>query len=142
MVGGTTRAAAPCKQVEIGALVRDKQLHQGWDEEYGCHILDEERICDELEDMMEEGGVVVDFHGAELFPARRFLYAHFSMEFRIPWSALSCRFPSPLAPSSRHLRTFGHALTTPSPRPYHALASMVAQSRLACFSLLRVSMSR
>jgi broad-specificity NMP kinase len=80
------------KHVEVGALVREKQLHSGWDDEFECHILDEDRVraaradrtacssrashrsqvCDELEDVMEEGGVVVDYHGAELFPERWF----------------------------------------------------------------------
>lgn len=30
------------------------------------------QICDELEDVMEEGGVIVDYHGADLFPERWF----------------------------------------------------------------------
>mmetsp|Transcript_54381 Transcript_54381/g.125291 ORF Transcript_54381/g.125291 Transcript_54381/m.125291 type:complete len:182 (-) Transcript_54381:445-990(-) len=58
--------------VEIGALVRDKQLHDGWDDELQCYILDEDRICDELEETMERGGALVDFHGADLFPERWF----------------------------------------------------------------------
>uniref|UniRef100_A0A7S4B7M9 Adenylate kinase isoenzyme 6 homolog n=1 Tax=Chrysotila carterae TaxID=13221 RepID=A0A7S4B7M9_CHRCT len=60
------------KHIEVGTLVREKQLHQGWDEEFECHILDEERMCDELEDAMEAGGVILDFHGADLFPERWF----------------------------------------------------------------------
>ena len=30
--------------VEVGALVREKQLHEGWDEELECHILDEDAV--------------------------------------------------------------------------------------------------
>ena len=66
-------AAAPgMHHVNVGELVRDKGLHEGWDEEYESYILDEDRICDELEDPMEEGGVILEFHGADLFPERWF----------------------------------------------------------------------
>lgn len=66
-------AQAPTmRHVELGALVKDRQMHQGWDEEYETYILDEERILDELEEMQEPGGLIVDFHGAELFPERWF----------------------------------------------------------------------
>ena len=54
-------AAAPgMHHVNVGELVRDKGLHEGWDEEYESYILDEDRICDELEDPMEEGGVILE----------------------------------------------------------------------------------
>ena len=58
--------------VDVGALVRDKQLHQGWDAEYQTYELDEERLLDELEDILEPGGRVVEYHAAELFPERWF----------------------------------------------------------------------
>ena len=36
---------APALQyVEIGALVKEQQLHDGWDEEYQSYILDEDRV--------------------------------------------------------------------------------------------------
>lgn len=38
-------ARAPAmRHVEVGALVKDKQLHSGWDEEFECHIVDEDRV--------------------------------------------------------------------------------------------------
>ena len=58
------------RDVDIGALVRDKQLHSGWDEEYQSYVLDEDRLLDELEDELEPGGAVVEYHGADLFPER------------------------------------------------------------------------
>jgi adenylate kinase len=58
------------RAVDIGALVKDKQLHTGWDEEYQSYILDEDRLLDELEDELEPGGAVVEYHGADLFPER------------------------------------------------------------------------
>ena len=66
------QGAPSMRHVEVGALVREKQLHTGWDAEYECHVLDEDRILDELEEGMEAGGVIVDFHGADLFPERWF----------------------------------------------------------------------
>ena len=30
------------------------------------------QVCDELEDMMEEGGILVDYHGCDFFPERWF----------------------------------------------------------------------
>ena len=73
----TTAAAvlARCpgmKHVEVSELMKERQLHQGWDEELSCYILDEERLCDELEDQMEQGGRLIDFHGADFFPERWF----------------------------------------------------------------------
>ena len=34
-----------------------------------CRIL---KVCDELEDVMEEGGNIVDYHGCDFFPERWF----------------------------------------------------------------------
>ncbi|XP_051633577.1 adenylate kinase isoenzyme 6 isoform X1 [Manacus candei] len=48
------------------------ELYEGFDEEYDCPILDEDRVIDELEDRMREGGVVVDYHGCDFFPERWF----------------------------------------------------------------------
>ena len=30
--------------IDVGALVREKQLHDGWDDEYQTYILDEDRV--------------------------------------------------------------------------------------------------
>lgn len=66
-------AQAPAlRLIEVSQLVKDKQLHDGWDEEYQTYILDEDRLLDELEDELEAGGVVVEYHAAELFPERWF----------------------------------------------------------------------
>ena len=76
--GKSTFCQALCERattmtaVDVGALVRDKQLHSGWDDEYQTYILDEDKLLDELEDEMEDGGRVVEYHSAELFPERWF----------------------------------------------------------------------
>jgi adenylate kinase len=58
--------------VNVGDLVKERDLHSGRDEEFDCFILDEDKVCDELEDMMTEGGCVVDFHTCDFFPERWF----------------------------------------------------------------------
>lgn len=49
-----------------------KSLHDGWDADLECHVINEDLVCDELEDMMEEGGILVDYHGCDFFPERWF----------------------------------------------------------------------
>jgi adenylate kinase len=56
--------------VNIGDLVKTKDLHAGKDDEFDCFVLDEDKICDELEDQMSLGGNIVDFHTCDFFPER------------------------------------------------------------------------
>ncbi|XP_076586301.1 adenylate kinase isoenzyme 6 isoform X1 [Chaetodon auriga] len=58
--------------VNIGDLAQEGQLYDGYDEEYQCPILDEDRVVDELDEKMVEGGAIVDYHGCDLFPERWF----------------------------------------------------------------------
>ncbi|WCJ41069.1 hypothetical protein M5689_021957 [Euphorbia peplus] len=60
------------RHINIGDLVREKNLHHGWDDQLECHILNEDLVCDELEDIMEQGGNIVDHHGCDFFPERWF----------------------------------------------------------------------
>lgn len=75
--GKTTTAcalaeAAQLRHINIGDLVRGKDLHDGWDDELDCYIINEDLVCDELEDMMTQGGNIVDYHGCDFFPERWF----------------------------------------------------------------------
>lgn len=72
MVQALVSQVPTLRAIDVGALVRDKQLYTEWDEEYQTHVLDEERLLDEMEDEMEAGGAVVEYHGADLFPERWF----------------------------------------------------------------------
>ncbi|XP_075694031.1 adenylate kinase isoenzyme 6 [Rhinoderma darwinii] len=58
--------------VNVGDLAKDGNLYEGFDAEYECPVLDEDRVIDELEDRMTEGGVIVDYHGCDFFPERWF----------------------------------------------------------------------
>uniref|UniRef100_U3KEG2 Adenylate kinase isoenzyme 6 n=2 Tax=Ficedula albicollis TaxID=59894 RepID=U3KEG2_FICAL len=71
-LGKELASRAGLSYVNVGDLAREGELYEGFDEEYGCPILDEDRVVDELEDRMSEGGVVVDYHGCDFFPERWF----------------------------------------------------------------------
>ena len=60
------------KHINCSALVRKKQLSTERNEEYDCLMLDEDALCDEIEDAMDEGGNIVDFHSIDFFPERWF----------------------------------------------------------------------
>ncbi|KAL7115694.1 hypothetical protein ACP275_04G197900 [Erythranthe tilingii] len=66
--------AANLRHINIGDLVKEKSLHDGWDDEFDCYIINEDLVCDELEDLMEQGGNIVDHHGCDFFPERWFDY--------------------------------------------------------------------
>ncbi|RKP13461.1 AAA domain-containing protein [Piptocephalis cylindrospora] len=56
------------EHMEIGKLVREQQLHDGYLEEYDSLDLNEDKLLDYLEEELRDGGKVVDFHGSDLFP--------------------------------------------------------------------------
>lgn len=58
--------------VDVGKLVREKGLHSGFDTEMEAFTLDEDKVCDELEDTMLGGGVVLEAHSVDYFPERWF----------------------------------------------------------------------
>ncbi|KAK8729534.1 hypothetical protein OTU49_008530, partial [Cherax quadricarinatus] len=58
--------------ISVGDLARDNNFFDGYDDERDCPILDEDKVLDELEDMIEEGGKIVDYHGCDFFPERFF----------------------------------------------------------------------
>lgn len=58
--------------INVGDLAKEKNLYDGWDDQYGCHVLHEDKVIDELEDQMSEGGNIVDYHGCDFFPERWF----------------------------------------------------------------------
>lgn len=64
--------ATQLRHINVGDLVREKELHNGWDEEYESYIVNEDKLCDELEARMSAGGNIVDYHSCDLFPERWF----------------------------------------------------------------------
>lgn len=50
----------------------DNELTDGYDKELDCPILDEDKLLDYLEPIMQSGGNVVEYHSCEFFPERWF----------------------------------------------------------------------
>uniref|UniRef100_A0A1J3JF73 Adenylate kinase isoenzyme 6 homolog n=1 Tax=Noccaea caerulescens TaxID=107243 RepID=A0A1J3JF73_NOCCA len=75
--GKSTTAAALAeatnfRHICVGDLVKEKNLHDGWDDKLESYIINEDLVCDELEDVMVAGGNIVDYHGCDFFPERWF----------------------------------------------------------------------
>ena len=58
------------KHLNVGDLAKTQNFFDGYDEEFECPVLDEDKVLDEMEDELAEGGVVVDYHGCDFFPER------------------------------------------------------------------------
>ncbi|KAK2146122.1 hypothetical protein LSH36_631g02095 [Paralvinella palmiformis] len=58
--------------INIGDVAKEEELYDGYDAEYHCPVLDEDRVIDELEEAISNGGNVVDYHSCEFFPERWF----------------------------------------------------------------------
>ncbi|KAG1471392.1 hypothetical protein G6F56_002144 [Rhizopus delemar] len=63
---------AGLQHVNVGEIIKSKQYHEGYLEEFDTHVLDEDKLLDDLEEILKEGGKVVDFHTCEIFPERWF----------------------------------------------------------------------
>mmetsp|Transcript_17321 Transcript_17321/g.48255 ORF Transcript_17321/g.48255 Transcript_17321/m.48255 type:complete len:172 (-) Transcript_17321:124-639(-) len=75
--GKTTMAAELARlsgwqHINVGDWVKEQELHCGWDNEYECWVLDEDKVCDAMEDTMVRGGCIVDHHTCDFFPERWF----------------------------------------------------------------------
>lgn len=58
--------------INIGEFAKEHDCYEAYDDEYETHILDEDKLLDLLEPLMDAGGVIVDFHSCDLFPERWF----------------------------------------------------------------------
>ncbi|XP_071964569.1 adenylate kinase isoenzyme 6-like [Antedon mediterranea] len=58
--------------VNVGDVAKEKELYEGWDEDYQCPVLDEDRVIDEMEEIVNNGGCIIDYHSCEFFPERWF----------------------------------------------------------------------
>ncbi|KAJ3200633.1 hypothetical protein HDU67_001953, partial [Dinochytrium kinnereticum] len=75
--GKTTTAqmvaeATGLEHIEVGKIVKERGLHSGMDDEFNAYIIDEDKVVDEMEEMLKGGGKVVDHHGCDFFPERWF----------------------------------------------------------------------
>ncbi|KAF6028039.1 AK6 [Bugula neritina] len=63
---------ASLNYINVGELAQLNNYFDGYDEERQCPILNDDQVVDEMEDTMQQGGNVVDYHGSDLFPERWF----------------------------------------------------------------------
>ncbi|MCJ1471253.1 factor activating pos9 [Pseudocyphellaria aurata] len=56
------------QHLSINQLVKDRELHDGWDEEYQSWIVDDDKLLDSIEDEVKQGGYIIDWHACDLFP--------------------------------------------------------------------------
>ncbi|CAE6433909.1 unnamed protein product [Rhizoctonia solani] len=65
-----SQSSVPLKHVNVGELVKEKELHEGFDEEWQSYIVDEDKVIDEIEPMTVNGGLILDWHTCDAFPER------------------------------------------------------------------------
>ncbi|CAE6421882.1 unnamed protein product [Rhizoctonia solani] len=65
-----SQSPVPLKHVNVGDLVKEKGLHDGFDEEWQSYIVDEDKVIDEIEPMAVNGGLILDWHTCDAFPER------------------------------------------------------------------------
>ncbi|KAA8910494.1 AAA domain-containing protein [Sphaerosporella brunnea] len=62
--------ATGLRHLSVNQVVKDKSCHEGYDDELKTWIVDEDKLLDEIEPQLEEGGNVIDWHVCEIFPER------------------------------------------------------------------------
>ncbi|GLB36292.1 putative broad-specificity nucleoside monophosphate (NMP) kinase that catalyzes the reversible transfer of the terminal phosphate group between nucleoside triphosphates and monophosphates [Lyophyllum shimeji] len=60
----------PLKHINVGEWVKERGLYEDFDQEWQSYTVDEDRLLDELEPIVSEGGVILDWHTCEAFPER------------------------------------------------------------------------
>ncbi|KAI0320492.1 P-loop containing nucleoside triphosphate hydrolase protein [Amylostereum chailletii] len=60
----------PLQHINVGDWVKEKGLHEGYDEEWQSYTVDEDKLLDELEPLAQQGGIILDWHTCEIFPER------------------------------------------------------------------------
>ncbi|KAG5644756.1 hypothetical protein DXG03_007885 [Asterophora parasitica] len=60
----------PLKHINVGDWVKERGLYEEYDQEWQSYTVDEDRLLDELEPIVSEGGVILDWHTCEAFPER------------------------------------------------------------------------
>ncbi|CAG8973805.1 hypothetical protein HYALB_00006350 [Hymenoscyphus albidus] len=56
------------KHLSVNDVVKERACHDGFDEEYGSWIVDEDKLLDAIEDEVKQGGYIIDWHACDLFP--------------------------------------------------------------------------
>jgi len=60
------------RYVALADLIIQKRLYTAVNETFNVPEFDEDMVCDELEPLMQQGGVILEFHSSDFFPQRWF----------------------------------------------------------------------
>ena len=60
------------RYIDVTALIKNHECHEGKDEEFDCLIVDDDKLLDVMEDLLINGGCIVDYHSCDFFPERWF----------------------------------------------------------------------
>jgi len=58
--------------LSVSDFAKSLNAFDGWDKERECHILDEDKLLDAMEEKLGAGGYVVEYHACDFFPERWF----------------------------------------------------------------------
>ncbi|KAF9056309.1 AAA domain-containing protein [Panaeolus papilionaceus] len=60
----------PLKHINVSEYVKEKGLFEQYDDEWQSYTVDEDRLLDDLEPLVAQGGLILDWHTCEVFPER------------------------------------------------------------------------
>lgn len=60
------------RHINVSELIKEHEAYEEFDEQFDTYVVDDDKVCDLLEPILEAGGCIVDFHSCELFPERWF----------------------------------------------------------------------
>ncbi|KAK7531445.1 AAA domain-containing protein [Phyllosticta citribraziliensis] len=73
--GKTTHAeqlatATGLRHISVNQVAKDRDCYDGYDDEVGSWVVDEDKLLDALENEAQAGGLIIDWHACDLFPRR------------------------------------------------------------------------
>ncbi|PPQ67355.1 hypothetical protein CVT24_011538 [Panaeolus cyanescens] len=60
----------PLKNINISEYVKENALYENYDEEWQTYTVDEDRLLDNLEPLVAQGSLILDWHTCDVFPER------------------------------------------------------------------------
>ncbi|KAF5355952.1 hypothetical protein D9756_003894 [Leucocoprinus leucothites] len=60
----------PLRHINVGDWVKEKGLYENYDDKWQSYTVDEDKLLDELEPIVAEGGIILDWHTCDVYPER------------------------------------------------------------------------
>ncbi|KAF8807545.1 P-loop containing nucleoside triphosphate hydrolase protein [Phlegmacium glaucopus] len=60
----------PLQHINVSEWVKERGLFEEYDQEWQSYTVDEDRLLDDLEPLISDGGLILDWHTCEMFPER------------------------------------------------------------------------